>query len=223
MQARRALTLCQTLADSLALGPVDRRVLEISARLYDIGLVGVPRELIRKWIETPDRLNDEERAVVQLHPALGQQLVEFVADLEAVGATIRAHHERYDGLGYPDNLSGDQIPWPARLLAVAVAYASSPAKEEDALEFVKVNSGTRFDPEAVRALLRCLPSAGVPRSQRAVLLSELQPGMVVASGIYTAYGVLLIPEGQSLTDPQIALLRNHHRVTPITQSLLVYC
>lgn len=220
-QARRVFALCQAMADGLSLSTEQRHVLEISSRLCDIGLVGVPRELIRKWQQTPDTLSDEERAIIELHPVLGQQLVAFVDDLESVGATIRAHHEHFDGTGYPDKLSDEQIPWLARLLAVAVAYASD-SSDEKGLEFVKTSSGAAFDPEAVRAFLRCLPQATVPRSQRAVLLSELQPGMVVAQGIYTVHEILLIPEGQALTEPHINLLRNHNRIHPITQSLLVF-
>jgi response regulator RpfG family c-di-GMP phosphodiesterase len=220
-QARRVFALCQAMADGLNLSPEQRHVLEISSRLCDLGLVRVPRGLIRNWLQTPDHLSDGDRALIELHPVLGQQLVSFVDELEAVGATIRAHHERYDGTGYPDQLSDEQIPWLARLLAVAVAYASS-ASDELGLEFVKTNSGAAFDPDAVRAFMRCLPQASVPRSQRAVLLSELQPGMVVAQGIYTAHGILLIPEGQALTELHIHLLHNHNRIYPITQSLLVF-
>ena len=221
-KARRVFAICQAMAETLQLPEDQRRVLEIGSRLCDIGLVRVPRELIRKWQETPDGLTLEERALVELHPALGQELVAFVADLEAVGPTIRAHHERYDGQGYPDKLGGEQIPWLARLLAVAVAYADHPSNDAEALESIKTGSGQAYDPDAVRAFLRCLPQAEVPRSQRSVLLSELQPGMVVAQGIYTAFGVLLIPEGQTLAEPHINLLRNHSRISPITQSLLVY-
>lgn len=220
-QARRVFALCQALAKGLNLTPEQRHVLEISSRLCDLGLVRVPRGLIRNWLQTPDHLSDGDRALIELHPVLGQQLVSFVDELEAVGATIRAHHERYDGTGYPDQLSAEQIPWLARLLAVAVAYASS-ASDELGLEFIKTNSGTAFDPDAVRAFMRCLPQASVPRSQRAVLLSELQAGMVVAQGIYTAHGILLIPEGQALTELHISLLHNHNRIYPITQSLLVF-
>ena len=221
--ARRVFAICQAMADTLHLPEDQRRVLEIGSRLCDIGLIGVPREMIRRWQETPGLLTSEERAIVELHPALGQELVAFVADLEAVGPTIRAHHERYDGQGYPDKLSGEQIPWLARLLAVAVAYADHPSGDVAAIESIKTDSGNAFDPDAVRAFLRCLPQAELPRSQRSVLLSELQPGMVVAHGIYTAFGVLLIPEGQILAEPHINLLRNHSRISPITQSLLVYC
>ncbi len=222
-QARRVFSLCQAMGHDLELPRQERRVLEISARLYDIGLVSAPRESIRKWQQTPEKLSDEENAIIRLHPALGQDLASFGADLQTVGAIIRAHHERFDGSGYPDQLSGERIPWLARLLAVAVAFASSPASQEAALEAVRTESGGAFDPDAVRALMRSLPQTIMPSNQREVLLSELQPGMVVAQGIYTPYGLLLIPEGQALTEPHINLLRNHNRITPITQALLVYC
>jgi response regulator RpfG family c-di-GMP phosphodiesterase len=222
-QARRVFGLCQAMGDDLGLVREDRRILEVSSRLFDIGLVGCPRELIRKWQHTPDMMGDEERAIIQLHPALGQDLACFGADLGEVGPVIRAHHERYDGEGYPDGLSGERIPWLARLLAVAVAFATFPSSEEAALERVKADSGSAFDPDAVRALVRSLPQTVIPNRQREVLLAELQPGMVVAQGIHTAYGLLLVPEGQALTESHIQLLRNHNQITPITQSLLVYC
>lgn len=222
-QARRVFGLCQTMAEDLKLPPDQRQVLEISSRLYDIGLLGVPRRVIRTYQQTPEALSAEERAIVELHPVLGQELVAFVADLEAVGETIRSHHERFDGAGYPDKLSGDQIPWLARLLAVAVGYVDSQSSDQKAREFITAHRGRAFDPEAVQVFLRCLPRAIVPRNQRAVLLGELLPGMVVAHGIYTSRGILLVPEGQTLSQPHIEFLRNHHRISPITQSLLVYC
>ena len=222
-QARRVFGLCQAMGHDLALPREQRRILEISSRLYDIGLVGAPRELIRKWQQTPDLLSDEERAIIQLHPALGQDLASFGAELEAVGPIIRAHHERFDGQGYPDQLSGERIPWLARLLAVAVAFAGRPSSEDSALEYIMADSGAAFDPDAVRALMRSLPQTVIPGRQREVLLAELQPGMVVAQGIYTPYGLLLVPEGQALTESHVKLLRNHNQITPITQSLLVYC
>ncbi len=140
-----------------------------------------------------------------------------------MGPIIRAHHERFDGQGYPDRLSVNHIPWLARLLAVAVAYAAWPSNEESAIEGIKANSGTAFDPDAVRALLRSLPQTMASGRQREVLLAELQPGMVVAQSIYTPFGLLLVPEDQVLSESHIKLLRNHNLITPITQSLLVYC
>jgi response regulator RpfG family c-di-GMP phosphodiesterase len=198
-------------------------VLEISAWLHDIGLVGVPRHLIKRWDTEPDQLNEAELALIQQHPVLGQELAGFVHHLEAVGITIRAHHERFDGAGFPDRLAGEAIPWLARLLAVAVAYAESYQPSETTIETVRRGSGTAFDPEAVRAFLRSLPQAVVSRRQRMVLLSELTPGMVLAKGIYTANGILLMPDGQRLSEPYIDKLRNHNRINPISQSLMVFC
>ena len=140
----------------------------------------------------------------------------------ALGAVIRAHHERFDGTGYPDQLPGENIPWLARLLAVAVAFASSKLGREDAVEEIKMQSGSAFDPEAVRAFLKALPLAPLARQEREVMLGELRPGMVLARGIYTANGLLLAPEGQQLNVTYIEKLLNHNRIQPITQSLVVY-
>lgn len=222
-QARRAYEVCSSMAEVLNLPVEQRKVLEISAWLHDIGLIGVPRHLIRKWQQEPTELQEAERALIEHHPVLGQELAGFVHHLEGVGAIIRSHHERFDGQGYPDRLSGQSIPWLARLLAVAVSFAESQFEQDEAIQSIRLDSGTAFDPEAVRAFVRGIPRASVPRKEREVMLSELSPGMVLAKGIYTANGLLLIPEGQQLSATYIDKLLNHNRINPINQSLVVYC
>jgi response regulator RpfG family c-di-GMP phosphodiesterase len=221
-QARRVHSICQAMARDLHLPHEQAQALEIAAWLHDIGLVGVPRSLIKRWLDAPDSLSEPERSLLQHHPVLGQELAAFVHDLGAVGLTIRGHHEHFDGGGYPDHLAGDSIPWLARLLAVAVGFSECRHADTDAVEAVKRGVGTAFDPEAVRVFLRVLPQAAVPRKQREMLLSELQPGMVLATSVHTASGMLLIPEGQRLSAAYIDKLRNHDRVNPIRQSLLVH-
>ena len=221
-QARRVHELCRSMAAGLALGPSQRQTLEISAWLHDIGLIGVPRHIIKAWETSPAGLTNAERALLHQHPILGQELVEFGHHLVEVGTVIRAHHENFDGTGYPDALRGEEIPWLARILAVAVAYAESKRDSESTVEAIKQLKGHVFDPEAVRIFLRCLPQATVPRGQQEVLLAELRAGMVVARGIYNANGLLLVPDGQRLTDTAIDKLNNHNRINPISQSLLVY-
>ncbi len=222
-QARRVHELCKAMAASLNLTPDERQVFDISAWLHDIGLLGASRSLIRRWQASPGELDDNERAIIERHPAAGQDLARFGDNLQEVGPVIRSHHERFDGTGYPDRINGEQIPWLSRLLAVAVSYAHLPAEGEAAVETIRNGSGTAFDPEAVRAFTRSLPHAVVPRRQREVLISELSPGMVLASGIYTSNGILLIRAGEALSGSHIAKLRNHNLVADITQSLLVYC
>ena len=118
---------------------------------------------------------------------------------------------------------GENIPWLARLLAVAVAYASTRLTSTDIVEMIKLVAGSAYDPDAVRVLLRALPLASIPRKEKEVVLADLRPGMVLARGIYTANGLLLIPEGQRLNATYIEKLLNHNRIQPITQSLIVYC
>lgn len=222
-QARKVQKLCGKMADVLNLSAEDRQTLDISALLHDIGLIGLPRHLIKEWDEHPSRLSKPECELMKQHPILGEELVGFVHHLQGVGKTIRAHHERFDGKGFPDRLHGENIPWFARLLAVAIAYAQSPHNRDTTLEIIKHAEGTRYDPEAVRVLMRCLPTPVTQRGQREVLLSELKPGMVLAKGIYTENGLLLIPDGQELTETYITKILNHNRIHPLSDTLLVYC
>jgi response regulator RpfG family c-di-GMP phosphodiesterase len=222
-QARRVADICKSIAQILKLSPEDRHVLESSALLHDIGLVGVPRHIIRKWHEEHEPLSPAEKALIEQHPILGQELAAFSSELDKVGEVIRAHHECYDGSGYPDQLAGEKIPWLARVLAVVVAYSSTPLSGSDAVEKIKLGAGSQFDPEAVRVFLRALAEAPASRKEREVMLGDLRPGMILARGIYTASGLLLVPEGQQLNTTYIEKLLNHNRVQPIAQSLLVYC
>jgi len=154
---------------------------------------------------------------------LGEELAAFVHHLTAVGPTIRGHHERFDGTGYPDRLGGQSIPWLSRLLAVAVAFAESNLDPKQASAMISQGSGTAFDPEAVRIFVQTAPKAVVPGKQRVVPLQDLVPGMVLAEGIYSENGMLLIPDGQRLTATYIDKLLNYNRINPISQYLLVYC
>jgi response regulator RpfG family c-di-GMP phosphodiesterase len=242
-RARRVYELCRAMAEGLQLSSQERQTLEVSAWLHDIGLIGVSRQLIRQWEEAPASLTRAERDVIQQHPVLGEELAGFAHPLKNASTLIRAHHERFDGAGYPDGLKGPEIPWLGRLLNVAVFYAESSEDGAATVEKIKLESGRAFDPEAVRTFLRFLPQATVPQGPhilrpghamnstipwtdpslvREVRLSELQPGMVVARGVYNANGLLLAPDGQRLTETFIDQLNNHNRITPLSQSLLVY-
>ena len=222
-RARRVLALCRSMGQRAELSPAQQQILEISASIHDIGLIGLPRQLIKRWEESPQSLDEAESVLVRHHPVLGQELAGFVHRLQSVGSVIRSHHERFDGSGYPDGLKGAAIPWLSRLLAVAVAFAESQLDSKKAAEFICQGSGSAFDPEAVRIFQRAAPKAVVPGKQREVMLSELAPGMVLAQGIYSENGVLLIPDGQRLTSTYIDKLLNYNRINPISQSLLVYC
>ena len=222
-QARRVAALCRAMAAGSEMSSAHKQTLEISSYIYDIGLVGLPRPLIRRWREAPAGLSEPEWNLIHQHPVLGQEMAAFVRDLAGVGPAIRGHHERFDGAGYPDGLSGEKISWPSRLLAVAVARAESNLEPEPAAEMIRQGSGTAFAPEAVRLLLRTAPKAVAPVKKRAVPLAELRPGMVPWQDIYSEDGMLLIPDGQPLTAAGIDKLLNYNRINPISQPFLVCC
>ncbi|HUR45176.1 MAG TPA: HD domain-containing phosphohydrolase, partial [Candidatus Saccharimonadales bacterium] len=223
VQARRVHSLCSVMAERICLSEPERHVLEISAWLHDIGFLAVPRKLIKIWERSPEQLSAADLASVHQHPALGAELARFVHDLAEVGHVIRSHHERFDGKGFPDRLSGDKIPWLGRLLAVAVAYTEAEQKEQDAASVLKKGSGKQFDPEAVRALLSTPSNPPSDPKEREIQLGELKPGMTIARDIHNAKGKLLISGGEVLTKPAIQKLQKEHRVRPIEGSLLVYC
>ena len=221
-QTRTLVEVAQKMTETAHFNDSERSVLTASARLCDLGLIGVSRELLRAFRQHPDRLTERERQTMHSHPIYSQTLASFVDPRSAVGETIRAHHERFDGEGYPDGLSGQAIPWTARCLAVAVYYVESSLPREQAIEQVLAESGKGLDPEAVRLFLQATNLLNLPKQVREVMLDELQPGMVLANGLHSPHGMLLIGEGQPLSQAMITKIRSHNLVAPISQRLLVY-
>lgn len=88
---------------------------EVGARLHDVGKLGIPDAILKK----PGRLTDGEWIVMRRHPEVGAALVRTVPELARLAATIEAHHERWDGAGYPHGLQGEAIPLAARIFAIA--------------------------------------------------------------------------------------------------------
>lgn len=221
-QTRTLVELATQMADTAHFSDAEKHVLRSAAWLCDLGLIGVPRELLRSFRAAPGRLTDRERAMLEGHPLYSQTLAALVDPSPELGETIRAHHERFDGAGYPDRLAGGQIPWPARCLAAAVAFVEAGRTKQAAIDAILAQSGKAFDPEAVRLLLKVTQLANLPRQVREILLDELEPGMVLANGIYSPHGLLLVGEGQSLGLGTIEKIRSHNHVMPIQQRLLVY-
>ncbi len=221
-QAQAVVEICRAMAATEYFTETERHVLMTSAWIYDIGLVALDRALLHKLFTRPEACTPEEHALLRYHPVIGQTLAAFVDQLQEVGTTIRAHHERFDGSGYPDGHAGESIPWTARCLAVAVAFVQSGMPKEQASEYLQEESGKGFDPEAVRLFFRTSKLSDLPRNVTEVLLTDLKPGMQLARGIVTPSGMLLIPEGQELSELAVLKLVNHNRLNLVTERLMVY-
>ena len=142
---------------------LDRHVCEDirdAALMHDIGKIGVPERVLLK----PSRLSASEVCLIQMHPVIGAQILEPVKPLRRYIASVKHHHERWDGKGYPDGLKGDEIPIEARITLVADTFdaitSDRPYRSARPLElavdqFTKF-AGTQFDAECVRVFLEIL-------------------------------------------------------------------
>lgn len=135
----------------------DLMQVKIGALFHDIGKIGVPDEILLK----PGPLEPEERREIMKHPEIGAKIIGAFEGMEKVAAVVRAHHERYDGNGYPDKLAGNQIPLGARITTVADCFEAMVSPRvysrgrsvEYALSELKRCAGTQFDPEVVEVFL----------------------------------------------------------------------
>jgi putative nucleotidyltransferase with HDIG domain len=189
--SRSVVDLVNAVADELGIAPHDRQELEFAAMLHDVGKISIPKEILHK----PAALTEREFEVIKHHTIEGQFMLDRVGGLLGrVGEIVRSCHERWDGGGYPDGLSGEQIPLPARVVFACDAYNAMTTdrpyrgamSREYALAELAANTGTQFDPRVVAALttvahqgapLRSTTSDGV----RAVLAAAPVPQSAAAS------------------------------------------
>jgi two-component system, cell cycle response regulator len=152
--------LATALVQRLQLGEPLARVVVLTARLHDIGKLGIP-----PWVlEKPGPLSEFESRMMREHPVIGQAMLERRSELLAIGPLVRATHERWDGLGYPDRLGGPAIPLPARIVAVCDAFDAMTRPRSysaaipifAALAELSDCAGTQFDPGVVTAFRELL-------------------------------------------------------------------
>jgi hypothetical protein len=136
------------------------RDLVMAGQMHDVGKIGLPSYILTK----PGKLTDEEWAHIRQHPGKGEEIVHHIRDLASLGAIVRHHHERYDGSGYPDGLTGDDIPLEARIISVADTFDALTSErpyrpalsiEEAKAELLQV-SGSQLDPNLVGTLIKLM-------------------------------------------------------------------
>ncbi len=132
--------------------------------LHDVGKIGISDAIINK----PGKLTDEEYVIIKQHPVMGEKILKNITEFPKLINGARWHHERYDGKGYPDGISGEAVPVEARIIAVADSYdaMSSRRSYRDALPQAQVRAemekgkGTQFDPEFADIMLAMIDDDG---------------------------------------------------------------
>ena len=183
--AEQVAELAARIATQLGLPASSVLLCRIGGWLHDLGKGALPDDLLAKR----GPLDDEELALMRMHPVVGEQLVRRIGGLEDAAPILRHHHERFDGQGYPDGLRGDDIPIEARIVGAAEAYSAMTSghvyrrgrDQADAIAELCREAGAQFDPDVVTALQAVL-SADLERIRDELALSR-NPGGEPSGGL----------------------------------------
>lgn len=155
------------IAEELGMKPEDVLTVRLAALVHDLGKLGIPQQILQK----PDEnLEDEQFVMKMQHAVAGAQLLESFPDLKHLAPIVMAHHEEYDGEGFPQGLKGDEIPVAGRILSVANSYHELVAEKRyakgmppaEAQKLLVEGAGSQYDPTLVEALLQAVKSGKVP-------------------------------------------------------------
>ncbi len=148
----------------LGLDDHERLAIDVCARIRDIGMIGLPDYVIAN----AGSLSAGDQALLNRHPAIGAAMLQSLPTMIAAAASVRAHHERWDGAGYPDGLRGDAIPLPSRVVMVCDAFVAvatdRPQRRgigaEGALDFIRRHRESQFDPSIADCLAAAVTGKG---------------------------------------------------------------
>jgi response regulator RpfG family c-di-GMP phosphodiesterase len=228
--ARNVAELAGTIAVKLGLSAIEKNQVEIAALLHDIGKIGIPDIILHK---NSEQLGDDDRLEYEKHPVRSQAALEIVTDLREIGKIIRHHHERYDGLGFPDSLKGDDIPLLARIIAVCNFIDNTIRRFEGdsgidyTLNKVKQERGKMFDPKLLNLLEEPVRTAYSRRLDKKeyveleLLPKDLRMGMIISKDVTSGTGLLLLTKGTPLTESTIQLLQRYYDVDPAKGGVFV--
>jgi len=226
--SRRVADLARRIATKMELGPGELQDVFLAGLLHDIGKIGLPDELLSKPVS---HMSGDDLGQYRKHPVKGEQSLMALEELRNAARLLRSHHERFDGLGYPDGLVGLAIPLGARILAVANEFdglqigivAPRRLSAEEAKKLIAEGRGRRFDPQVVDAFLEIMGGAetSTPVTDLTVPVAALKPGMVLARDLVSRDGVLLLAADYILDENLIRQIRDYARVEGIQLSLLI--
>ena len=153
--------------EQLGLDAERRRNLEFGALLHDVGKIAIPKEIVNK----PGKLNPDEWELMKTHTTEGERMLNQVGGfMREVGQIVRSHHERWDGAGYPDGLTGEQIPLEARIISCCDTWNAmrtdrpyrAALSHDVAIAELVSNAGGQFDPHVVETFVRLVAPAEQP-------------------------------------------------------------
>lgn len=212
---KRTGDLARRTAGAMGCGADETQDILVAGLLHDVGFMALPDHVLSKPV---GRLAPDELKLYKRHPVVGAQAFMALDAHQEVAGYIRAHHERYDGTGFPDGLPGEAVPLGARILAVASSYddllrghlTGGQLTPLEAQTLMQRGRGGQFDPEVLDVFLQTLKveqdKAPPPPHLNT---TQLQPGMVLSKDLMSKEGMLLLSAGQILTTDTIRRIRRY--------------
>ncbi|GAB4345220.1 MAG: two-component system response regulator [Gammaproteobacteria bacterium] len=211
--SRRVAQYAKQTAEALGLDEVETQDVYFAALLHDIGKITLPDTVLASPFES---LSEDAKKQMMEHPLIGERALTALEPLQAAARLIRHHHERYDGLGYPDGLAGDEIPVGSRIIAIASDYdalqlgtlADGEFTEAEARTYIESHKESRYDPGVAEAFLDTVKpgeNAIVSREIR-LLTRDLREGMVLSRDLHHFDGMLLLRTGYEVKQAVIQKL-----------------
>lgn len=218
--SKRVAELSRSVAQRMGMPEGEVQDVFLAALLHDIGKIGLSDKLLsRPW----SVLSRDEKIDFARHPINGEASLMALEQLHSAAKLIRSHHERFDGIGYPDGLKGDGIPLGARILAAVNDYdaaqigtlADRRLSASEALSMLVANKERRYDPAVVDTVVEVVmgPKVAVKRKAEVQTIArELRPGMALARDLYNEDTMLLLPKNTVLDERYIEKIREFERI-----------
>lgn len=203
----------------------DLKTIETLGLLHDIGMIGLPNSLIAKTLR---EMNFNEMELYKSHPVHGEHILKEIKFLKPISKLVRAHHEQYNGRGFPDGLAGNDIPMMAKMVSAASVYDNLVQKSKTPLkeipDMLNLQKGYQLDPECVDLLFRVnAENIKRERKENTVILGldKLKDGMILARSVRRPNGALILPKNTKLTFHEIDKLQNYYKLEKITEKLTI--
>lgn len=214
-QSQLVADLCARVCEQLQLDNSERKHVFYAALLHELGKLTLPDDVLGR---SEIRLTGRDLEEYRQYPVIGELSLTSIKALEKAAQLIRHQNEHFDGSGYPDRLMAQKIPLGSRILFACKEFIgiqteymrATPLSSEDALNHLRKNAGSRYDPAVVEAIAQTqytLDVSSLAPMERIVSYRDLAPGMVLNRDLVTDRGILLISRGGVLTRTMVERLR----------------
>lgn len=225
-RGERAAPMSRWIGERLGLNDNDLKMMEIAAKLHEIGKVSFPDDLLKRPFP---QLTEQERSATGHFPVMGQLILNGIPQLKAVSTFIRHQMENFDGTGYPDKLQKDQIPLQSRILRAVNVVEMETAMRTMTIEMLVAalarSKGTILDPHVVQLMIEYLEAIENPtwrEGKMQVSIYDLKVGMVIAHDLTTGNGTKLLSDKSKISVSILERILAHHQYDPILNSIYVY-